>query len=183
MFRNATRRLCRLAAPAALAFAAIAAAPAGASAASCAGADLLPAQLGAKAAPVTLCLLNQQRAAHHLRPLRMDRKLSRASLRHSRDMAARHYFSHVSISGKTFGLRIKAAGWTKGRRSWIIGENIGWGAGNRATPRAMVRAWMHSSGHRANILQRRYRMIGIGIAAGGPRGQRNASIYATDFGG
>src|SRR3954464_2487795 len=179
MLRIATRRVCRAATPA-LAVAALAAAPSGASAASCAGADQLPAELGARAVPVTLCLVNQQRAAHHLRPLRLDRKLTRASVRHSRDMVSHRYFAHVSRSGATPGTRIRRAGWTHGRRSWMVGENIAWGTGSRAPPRAIVRAWMRSSGHRANILQRRFRMIGIGIAVGAPGGQANAGTYATD---
>ena len=32
----------------------------------------------------------------------------------------------------------------------------------------MVRAWMNSAGHRANILARQFRLIGIGIANGAP---------------
>ena len=41
---------------------------------------------------------------------------------------------------------------------------------------------MHSAGHRANILAREFRMIGIGVANGAPTGDRGAT-YATDFGG
>ena len=85
-------------------------------------------------------------------------------------------------SGASFGTRIKRTGWTRARRSWTIGENIGWGGGSLATPRSMVRGWMNSAGHRANILSRGFRMIGIGIANGAPNGGSGAT-YATDFGG
>jgi uncharacterized protein YkwD len=166
-----------------LAVAAIAGAPAIASAASCNGADAAPASLGPNAAHVTLCLLNNQRRAHGLRALRMDRKLTRAAAGHSTDMVAKHYFDHTSRSGKDFSARIRHAGWMRGRRAWTVGENIGWGAGELATPRAMVSAWMHSAGHRANILARQFRLIGVGVAIGAPTGDAGGATYSTDFGG
>jgi uncharacterized protein YkwD len=46
----------------------------------------------------------------------------------------------------------------------------------------MVRGWMNSAGHRANILAPSFRLIGIGIAKGTPSGSAGAT-YATDFGG
>jgi uncharacterized protein YkwD len=176
------RRIRQLAVPSLLALVA-AAAPATASAAGCSGADRSPASLGSgKAARATLCLLNRERRAHGLRPLRLDSKLNRAARGHARDMVARRYFAHTSRSGASFSARIKRTGWTRSRRSWTVGENIGWGGGSLASPRAMVAAWMRSPGHRANILQGRFRAIGIGIANRTPTGSRGAT-YATDFGG
>jgi uncharacterized protein YkwD len=130
----------------------------------------------------TLCLLNQQRRSHGLRAFKLDGKLSRAAAGHARDMVAQRYFNHTSRNGASFSTRIKRTGWTRARRSYTIGENIGWGGGSLATPRAMVRAWMGSAGHRANILTRSFRMIGIGIATSAPDGGAGAT-YATDFGG
>jgi uncharacterized protein YkwD len=163
-----------------LALAATAAAPAIAQA--CSGADSTPAQLGSRAGRVTLCLLNRERASRGIRALRSDGKLARAARGHARDMVARRYFSHDSRSGASFATRIKRTGWTRSRRSWTVGENIGWGGGSLSTPREMVRAWMNSSGHRANILSRAFDEIGIGIANGAPTGG-NGATYATDFGG
>ena len=97
-------------------------------------------------------------------------------------MVAKQYFDHDSKSGAGFDDRIKRTGWTKSRRSYTMGENIGWGGGELSTPRAMVRGWMNSSGHKANILSRQFRYIGIGIANGAPTGGSGAT-YATDFGG
>lgn len=168
----------RLAVSSLLAVAAAVAAPAAAGAASCSGADSTPGELGRDAtARTTLCLVNHERTARGLRTLRADAKLRRAALRHAGDMVARRYFAHGS-----FVSRIKRTGWTKSRRSWTVGENIGYGSGSLATPRSMVRAWMHSSGHRANILGRQFKMIGIGVALGAPTGGGGAT-YATDFGG
>jgi uncharacterized protein YkwD len=178
---SATRRLRRLlVVPVVLA----AATPATASAATCSGADRSPAQLGqAGVRHATLCLLNQQRAAHGLRPLRADRRLAKAALGHSKDMVAHRYFAHESRSGAPFTARIARTGWTHSRRSYVLGENIGWGSGALATPRAMVHGWMHSAPHRANILERRYRAIGIGVAFGIPVDGSGGATYSTDFGG
>jgi uncharacterized protein YkwD len=173
----------RLAASSLLVLAATAGAPAVASAKGCSGADADPASLGqAATARITLCLLNRERASHGLRRLRADAKLRRAADGHAGDMVAKHYFDHTSKSGASFVTRIKRTGWTKSRRSWTVGENIGYGSGSLATPREMVKGWMHSSGHRANILARSFKMIGIGVANGAPTGGSGAT-YATDFGG
>ncbi len=129
----------------------------------------------------TLCVLNAQRARHHLRPLRLNRKLSRAARGHSRAMAERRFFSHTSLRGASFVDRIRRTGYLAGARSWAVAENIAYGSGQRATPRAIGAAWMNSPGHRANILRSSYRAIGIGIALGTPAGHRGAT-YTTDFG-
>jgi uncharacterized protein YkwD len=177
------RRLARFAVSSLLALIAVVAAPGAANAAGCSGADTAPASMTANAAGhATLCLLNQQRRSHGLRAFKLDGRLGRAATGHARDMVAKRYFDHTSKGGASFGARIKRTGWTRSRRSYTIGENIGWGGGSLATPRAMVRAWMNSAGHRANILARSFRMIGIGVANGAPTGGHGAT-YATDFGG
>jgi uncharacterized protein YkwD len=177
------RFVARFAVSSFLAVSAFVAAPAAANAAGCSGADSNPAAMTASAANhATLCLLNQQRHSHGLRSLKLDGKLGHAAAGHARDMVAQQYFDHTSKSGASFSTRIKRSGWTRSRRAYTIGENIGWGGGSLATPRSMVRAWMGSAGHRANILSRSFRMIGIGIANGAPTGGAGAT-YATDFGG
>src|SRR4051794_29720544 len=89
-----------------LAVSAFAAAPVAANAASCAGADNAPSSMSRSAANrATLCLLNEQRRAHGLRALKLDRKLGRAAAGHARDMVAQHFFAHESRNGATFGSR------------------------------------------------------------------------------
>jgi uncharacterized protein YkwD len=129
----------------------------------------------------TLCVLNAQRVRNHLRPLRLNRQLSRAARRHSRAMATRHFFSHTSLSGASFVDRIRRTGYLSRARSWSVGENIAYGSRGRATPRSIGSAWMNSPGHRANILSPSFRAIGIGIALGTPTGGGGAT-YTTDFG-
>jgi uncharacterized protein YkwD len=171
----------RLAVTSLLALAGAAAAPA--LAAACSGADSSPSSLGeTRTARATLCLLNAERAARGLGKLRADARLRRAADKHAGDMVARRYFAHESKSGATFVARIKRTGWTRSRRSWRVGENIGYGSGSLSTPRAMVRGWMNSAGHRRNILARQFRLIGVGVANGSPTGG-GGTTYATDFGG
>jgi uncharacterized protein YkwD len=173
----------RLAVSSLLALTAAVGVPSVAGAAGCSGADRSPSALGqAATVHVTLCLLNRERRAHGLRKLRADAKLRRAAHGHAGDMVAKHYFDHTSKSGASFVTRIKRTGWTRSRRSWTVGENLGYGTGSYATPRQMVKNWMNSAGHRANILARQFKMIGVGVANGAPTGGSGAT-YATDFGG
>ena len=131
----------------------------------------------------TLCVLNAERRARGMRPLRLNRRLSKAARRHSRDMVRRRYFSHDSLSGASFVRRIRRTGYLRRAGRWVVGENLAWGSGERSTPHSILRAWMNSRGHRANILTRRFREIGIGVAYGAPVGvQAPAATYATEFG-
>jgi uncharacterized protein YkwD len=174
----------RLSAPA-LALAAaltvtLAAAPA--ASAACKGADASPENATKRAlVRATLCLLNARRARHDLSPLRLNRKLGTAARRHSRAMVHERFFSHTSPEGTTFVDRIRATGYLAGATSWSVGENIAWGSRSRSTPRSTGRSWMNSPGHRANILSRSFRHIGIGIASGTPVGA-GGGTYTTDFG-
>ena len=86
----------------------------------------------------------------------------------SRLMVSGRFFSHDAPNGSTPLSRIRHTHYLSGARCWTIGENLAWGTGRLATPRATVRAWMHSPGHRANILNGSFREIGIGIATGAP---------------
>ena len=130
----------------------------------------------------TLCLLNRERSNHGLRGLRSNRKLTRAAMRYSRDMVQRKFFSHVSPGGSSPTDRIKSSGYLRGARSWAIGENLAWGGGSYATPLRIVRSWMNSPGHRANILSGNYREVGIGMALGAPANAGDAATYTTHFG-
>ena len=141
-----------------------------------------PCSAPVSSATTTLCLINAERHAHGVKPVRHDAKLYQAAIRHSRDMVAKRYFAHNSRSGARFSARIASTGWMNGRGRWAVGENLGWGSGTQATPRSIVAAWMHSAGHRANLLNPRYHVIGIGIASGAPAGSNDGATYTTDFG-
>ncbi len=133
----------------------------------------------------TLCLINRERAAHGERPLRANTRLRLAAQTHTDSMARHDYFEHVGPAGSTPLARIRHAGYISSRLGYEVGENIAWGTGYLATPRAIVAAWMRSPGHRANILDPRYRETGIGVSPHAPaslaHGQPGA-IYTQDFG-
>ena len=127
---------------------------------------------------VTFCLINRERTTRGLRALRRNKRLDLASRRHARSMAARNFFAHGNFVG-----RIKSADYLRGARAWRLGENIAWGSGVLGTPGEIVDSWMHSPGHRANILSRGFREIGVGISYGTPNGSYgDGGTYVTDFG-
>jgi uncharacterized protein YkwD len=174
------RRFCTMA----LALLALAlCAPAGAQAADCPGADDVPtADNLAAIGQSTLCLVNQQRAAHGLPALTENSQLTAASAGYSARMVQQAFFSHESPDGGMLVQRLTAAGYLHGGDDWVVGENIGWGQGPLSTPRAMVDAWMNSAGHRENILADDYRHIGLGLALGTPSDRSWGATYTTDFG-
>ena len=105
-------------------------------------------------------LTNQERAKNGLKPLALDTELSKVAREKSRDMQSKGYFSHTSPTYgspfdmmKKFGISYRSAG-----------ENIAMG---QRTPEEVVKAWMNSSGHRANILNSSYTHIGVGHVATG----------------
>ena len=100
-------------------------------------------------------------------------------------MVRKRFFDHVSPEGSTMLSRIrKGTSYLAERRALGAGREPRLGLGRAATPRAMVRGWMHSAGHRDNILNARFRHVGIGVATGAPAniGRGRAATYTTDFG-
>jgi uncharacterized protein YkwD len=129
----------------------------------------------------TLCLINAQRTRHGDQPLTENVELDRAAVLHSLDMAKRKYFEHVDPDGLGHAARIMRQGYPP----LLVGENLGWAELGKSTPAHMVELWMESPGHRANILEPRYREIGIGMAYQAPEAQpvpKQAAIYTTTFG-
>jgi uncharacterized protein YkwD len=129
-----------------------------------------------------LCLHNQIRARHGLPPLRENARLRRAALGHSRAMVGERYFEHTTPDGTTMVDRILRARYARPNDGWTIGENLAWGTGPLATARGAVDGWMASPGHRANILRRTYRELGVGIVLGVPVSDAAGATYTVDFG-
>jgi uncharacterized protein YkwD len=140
----------------------------------------------AAAGEATICLVNRERTKRGLPALRPNSLLTAASAEHSADMVRHNYFEHTSWDGRTLGDRLRAVGYARGV-SASAGENIAYGVGMRSTPAHIVKAWMHSPGHRADILRPAFTEIGIGIALGAPeveeRDKDDSATYTTDFGG
>jgi uncharacterized protein YkwD len=151
-----------------------------ASALACANREAHPGAVSARAyARAVRCLVNEQRAGAGLHRLAGDRRLGRAARQYSGAMVRERFFDHVSPEGSTLGQRARAAGYPGG----TLGETIGWGTGELATPRAIVAAWMASPPHHAVLLGREFRRVGIGVADGSPAGDAEAATVTADFGG
>ncbi|MGZ4277018.1 MAG: CAP domain-containing protein [Solirubrobacteraceae bacterium] len=152
-------------------------------AAGCRGADASPGQASSRTLDqATLCLMNAERHAHGRAPLRAQHALGRAAAAYARAMVRGRFFDHVSPGGSTMVARVRATAYLHRAGSYSIGENIAWGGGYLGTPRAIVRAWMHSAGHRANLLSPAFRDVGVGVAAGVPDGSMPGGTYVCDFG-
>jgi uncharacterized protein YkwD len=70
----------------------------------------------------------------------MNGRLGRAASGHSHDMVRNGYFQHESRDGRAVLDRIKAAGYMRRDSLFTVGENIGWGSGTLAVPRALMQA-------------------------------------------
>ncbi|MGF9741612.1 CAP domain-containing protein [Priestia megaterium] len=105
-------------------------------------------------------LVNAERKKAGLKPLTIDATLSKSARAKSQDMHDKKYFDHQSPTYgspfdqmKKFGITYRTAG-----------ENIAMG---QRTPEEVMKAWMNSSGHRANIMNANYTHIGVGYVVSG----------------
>jgi uncharacterized protein YkwD len=129
-----------------------------------------------------LCLHNQIRAQKGLPLLKENAKLRKAALGHSSAMVNQGYFDHTSPDGGTFVDRVIGAGYAKRNDGWTLGENLAWGTGELSTANGLMNAWMNSAGHKANILKKAYREVGIGIRLGVPSDEAVGATVTADFG-
>ena len=121
-----------------------------------------------------LAAVNDVRAAHDLRPLKVDAHLVEAARDHSSMLLRTNVFEHGS-----FAERIARYG----ARGPVFGENLAWGTGRLASPRSILAAWMDSPGHRANLLRPGWSRIGIGARSGRFLGYGGALVVTADFAG
>jgi uncharacterized protein YkwD len=119
-----------------------------------------------------LAEVNRVRAARGLPALRNDWRLARAARAHTASMLASKRFAH----GDTVA-RLRRFGVRGGH----VGENLAWGSGRYSTPAAIVRMWLASPPHRANLLRRSFRRVGLSAAAGAFAGYSSAVVVTADF--
>ncbi|TVL87864.1 CAP domain-containing protein [Streptomyces sp. SAJ15] len=134
-------------------------------------APFTPAGLARLTAEV-VALTNAERAAARLAPLAADPLLAVAAQAHSDDMVARDFYSHTTPEGREPWDRAAAAGCP--HRG--IGENIACGQRGAAE---VVRGWMDSPGHRANILKPDFTHIGVGYATGSRAGTYWTQLFGA----
>ncbi|MFH8442551.1 CAP domain-containing protein [Streptomyces sp. NPDC018026] len=121
-----------------------------------------------------LRLTNVERARAGCPRLTFDAALARAAQRHTADMARHDFVGHVGSGGSTIVTRARAAGYT----GWnALAENV---AAGPKTAAAVVRSWMRSPGHRANILDCSLEHLGVGYVK--KPGTRYGTYWTQDFG-
>lgn len=163
-------------------------APAGAAtrARTCPGAHLHPSAADARAAATaTLCLVNRLRAAHGLRPLRVNAELDGVAAAQVTSMVREDWFADDRPSGQTPLSLVARTRYAAHAPELSIGQNIAWGTGSYATPAHIVAEWLASPPHREVMLSSAYREAGAGVAPAVPAvlGQREpGSTYAIELG-
>lgn len=118
--------------------------------------------------------VNQTRAAHGLRPLKADRSLTRAANAHSVEMIRGNYFSHGDFHSRMVAFHVQGP---------AAGENLAWGNGSYAQAPTIIREWLASPAHRANLLRPGWTRIGIGLARGTFLGNGGSTVVTADFAG
>ncbi len=117
-----------------------------------------------------LAILNNYRQQNGLGILQMSAALSKAAQWLSDDMSSKKYFDHTDSLGRMFHIRIASFGY----KFPIVAENIAWGTDD---PQTVFSRWKSSPGHNANMLNPKYKVIGIGTAESRP-----GLYWTTDFG-
>jgi hypothetical protein len=113
-----------------------------------------------------LAAANQDRVAHGLPPLHRDPILAQAALYHARQMAAHANISHQFPGEPDLSVR----GASAGARFSLITENVA-----EAPDSAMIHdLWMHSKGHRENLLDPNVDSVGISVVV------RNRQFFAVE---
>lgn len=113
-----------------------------------------------------VALLNADRAANGLPPLRVNMRLTSLSEDYAQDMINRNFFAHNNPEGQSPFDRMRARSISFG----YAGENL---AINTSVP-AAEQAFMNSPGHRANILNPHYTQVGVGVRYNG-----GGSVYVV----
>jgi uncharacterized protein YkwD len=109
---------------------------------------------------------NRERAEQGLPQLKWDEALAAAARKHAALMADQEELSHRLPGEAALDARIAQAG----ARFSSVGENVAIGP----EPPEIHTGWMHSPGHRANILGTHFNALGVGVA------ERDGQFYAVE---
>jgi uncharacterized protein YkwD len=125
-------------------------------------------------------LINGYRVSNGLQPLLVSDILSDAATKHSHDMAKYDFFSHITFSSDWFAAgsgpsqRMVASGYPAQAG---MGENL---AAGFDTASEVFAAWRNSPSHNSNMLDPRWKVIGVGVETGSR--SYYGTYWTTDFG-
>ncbi|MHB0965857.1 MAG: CAP domain-containing protein [Bellilinea sp.] len=126
-------------------------------------------------------LVNIERVNAGLPPLKRNDQLDYAVRDHTRDLVEDNYFAHDTMDRVDGTLTFVCNTFTRIKMYYsgysAAGENL---AAGYSTPEAVVQGWMASSGHRDNILNSKYKEIGVGYYQGAAQ---YTYYWGQDFGG
>jgi uncharacterized protein YkwD len=106
-------------------------------------------------------LINKRRADAGLDTLVWNDDLAEVARLHSEDMACQKFFSHRGSDGSMVDDRADKLG----IRNWsAIGENIAFERGFDDAANFAVDRWMESPAHKQNLLDKRWKETGMGVA-------------------
>ena len=125
------------------------------------------------------CLHKHARTHVRSRRLSGHGRLNSASAAKARDLMRCGEFSHTAC-GREWDYWMARTGYASSCHG--SGENIAWGSGRLGSARSSMSAWLHSDGHRQNILDTRFRDLGVGLVRGRYRGYDGAQVWVTHFG-
>ena len=120
-------------------------------------------------------VVNIVRAAHGCGPLALHPGLARSAGSQARLLLADGRLDHDA--GTPLVQRLHRAA----PEAHLLGEDLAWGAGDRARPGSIVRDWMHSPMHRRVLLDCRFSHLGVGIARGSFGHHGVATVYTADL--
>lgn len=122
--------------------------------------------------------MNAARAKHNVTPLRLSHVLTRPARRHGEYLTRTGELDHDGADGQPFYVRLYKAGFSRRK---AVGENLGMSSGCATDlAKTMVQMWLDSPGHRANLLSKRFKVVGLAVVAAP---DCSNTVYATDFGG
>lgn len=121
-----------------------------------------------------LLLTNAQRQQNGAAPLALNQKLTDAASKKAQDMFEYNYWAHNSPTGKTPWVFIKSSGY----QYVYAGENLARGF---STAQDVVKAWMASPDHRANVLSSNYQDVGFAVKLGKLNGE-DTVLVVEEFG-
>jgi len=129
---------------------------------------------------VMRCMHNYARLKVGRAALRSNSLLTSSSDAKSYDILRCQQFSHTAC-GRSMLYHFQRVGYTK-CSTWGAAENITWATGSYATVARRMSGWLHSDGHRNNILSPKYRDLGLGLRIGTLKGSSGARVWTAHFG-
>jgi uncharacterized protein YkwD len=126
-----------------------------------------------------VCMQNYARVADGLSAQRAYKPLRVSATDKARDIRRCQTLSHEACGrGPTYWLA--RVGFLKG--SWVAGEVLAFGGGQRGTVRATMTSWLDSKPHRDVLLDRKFNLVGVGTVTGRFRGFTGTRIWVTHAG-